>query len=199
MKKILVLAVSTLLLVGCNKAKTTEVKENGLPKAGAVSKNQTSGSSIAYVEIDSLATQYQFCKDQQEILKKKQEGYSATLQKLGRDFESAAANFQKKIQEGKFNSEQEARNEQASLQRRQQDIAKKEEQYNIEMTDATSDYQKELLKRINTFLKEYNKDGRYSMIITNSEASLNVLYADSTLNITKDVIDGLNKEYNKKK
>ena len=199
MKKTIIIIAASCLIMSCNKSKNTEVKENGLPKSeGKASSAAVKNGSVAYIEIDSLATQYEFCKDQQEILKKKQESYAATLQKEGKAFENAAANFQRKLQEGKFNSEQEARNEQASLQRQQQNLSKKEEQFNDAMTKATSDYQKDLLQRISTFLKEYNKDGRYSMIITNSEASLNILYADSTLNITKDVIDGLNKEYKKK-
>lgn len=198
MKKTLFIIAVTCLFIGCNKSKDTEVKNNALPKADAKTSLSEKVGSIAYIEIDSLATQYDFCKDQQEVLKKKQESYASTLQKEGRAFENAAANFQKKLQEGKFKSEQEARNEQASLQRQQQNLSKKEEQFNDAMTKATSDYQKDLLQRINKFLKEYNKDGRYSMIITNSESSLNILYADSTLDITKDVIDGLNKEYKKK-
>ncbi len=35
------------------------------------------------------------------------------------------------------------------------------------------------------------------MILTNSAATVNVLYAEPSLNITDEVIEGLNKQYKK--
>lgn len=44
------------------------------------------------------------------------------------------------------------------------------------------------------FLKEYNKTKGYNLIISNTSFD-NLLYADSTLNITKEIVDGLNARY----
>ncbi|MBR1733119.1 MAG: OmpH family outer membrane protein [Alloprevotella sp.] len=196
MKKTIILTAIITGLVGCNKDQKENVKPNDLPKAEQPSAKEAKGG-VAYVEIDSLATGYQFCVEQQEELQKKQQGYAAQLQKEGKAFETAAENFQKKLQEGKFSSEQEARNAQAALQKQQQTIAQHEAQYNEAMAKATTEYQQELKTRINKFLTEYNKNGRFSLVLTNSEAAINVLYAEPALDITKDVIEGLNKEYKK--
>ena len=52
----------------------------------------------------------------------------------------------------------------------------------------------QLRDSINAYLKEYNKDKKYSLIINNAGFN-NLLYADPAFNITQEVIDGLNKRY----
>ena len=89
----------------------------------------------------------------------------------------------------------ERRNAQAAIERQQQTAAQHESQYQEQMAQATSDYQKELKERLEKFLKEYNKDGRYAMILSNSAATMTVMYASNGLDITADVIAGLNKQY----
>ena len=47
---------------------------------------------------------------------------------------------------------------------------------------------------INVFLKEYNKTKGYNLILSNTGFD-NLLYADSSFNITQEIIDGLNARY----
>ena len=51
---------------------------------------------------------------------------------------------------------------------------------------------------IQTFLTKYNEEKQYAMILTNSGGAP-VIVADQTLNITDDVLAGLNEEYIKSK
>ena len=55
----------------------------------------------------------------------------------------------------------------------------------------------DIIKRIETFLKEYNKEKVYSFIFEYEPNSL-IYYKDTTYNITIDVIAGLNAAYKKK-
>ena len=57
----------------------------------------------------------------------------------------------------------------------------------------TEKYNKALRDSIQHFLAEYNKDKKYALIL--SKAGDNILYANESYNITKDVIAGLNKAY----
>ena len=57
----------------------------------------------------------------------------------------------------------------------------------------TDRYNAALRDSIRHFLAEYNKDKRYSLIL--SKAGDNLLYADKAFDITNDVIAGLNKAY----
>ena len=100
-------------------------------------------------------------------------------------------------QKEKITNQQEAQQAQATVQQMQSNLTRHQRQYEEAMTKATQAYQKELRKRINDYLTKYNKDGRYSLILTNSEATINILYATPGSDITKEVIEGLNKEYKK--
>lgn len=197
MKRIALLALTTLLIMGCkNNQNPAQQHANGLPKAAAEGSAAAKGE-IAYVEVDSLSKQYKFCTDQQEILKRKQADFSAKLEKEGAALQKTMTSLQQKMQSGKITSQQEAQQAQATVQQMQTNLTRHQQQYEEAMTKATQAYQKELRKRINEYLTEYNKDGRYSMILTNSEATINVLYAAPGSDITKEVIEGLNKAYKK--
>lgn len=197
MKRIALLALTTLLIMGCkNNQNPAQQHANGLPKAAAEGSAAAKGE-IAYVEVDSLSKQYKFCTDQQEILKRKQADFSAKLEKEGAALQKTMTSLQQKMQSGKITSQQEAQQAQATVQQMQTNLTRHQQQYEEAMTKATQAYQKELRKRINDYLTEYNKDGRYSMILTNSEATINVLYAAPGSDITKEVIEGLNKAYKK--
>lgn len=197
MKRIALLALTTLLIMGCkNNQNPAQQHANGLPKAVAEG-SATAKGEIAYVEVDSLSKQYKFCTDQQEILKRKQADFSAKLEKEGAALQKTMTSLQQKMQSGKITSQQEAQQAQATVQQMQTNLTRHQQQYEEAMTKATQAYQKELRKRINEYLTEYNKDGRYSMILTNSEATINVLYAAPGSDITKEVIEGLNKAYKK--
>ena len=197
MKRFTLLAFTALLMIGCkNNQNPAQQHANGLPKAAAEGSAAAKGE-IAYVEVDSLSKQYKFCTDQQEILKRKQADFSAKLEKEGAALQKTMTSLQQKMQSGKITSQQEAQQAQATVQQMQTNLTRHQQQYEEAMTKATQAYQKELRKRINEYLTEYNKDGRYSMILTNSEATINVLYAAPGSDITKEVIEGLNKAYKK--
>jgi len=196
MKKILFMAAMVVMAASCKEGnKPATVKENGLPKAGTKAEAGQTKCPVAYVEIDSLASQYQFCIDQLDALKKKQNGYEARLKKEENTINNLAATIQKNLQEGKYKSESEYKAAMAQGQQKQQQLARHQEQYTQAMAEATAAYQKELRQRLNDFLATYNKDGRFALILTNSEQAINVLYAAPSLDITQDVVNGLNKGY----
>ena len=56
----------------------------------------------------------------------------------------------------------------------------------------------QLADAIKTFLDKYNEDKKYAMILTN-QGGAPVITADTTLDITDDVLMKLNEEYIKNK
>ena len=65
------------------------------------------------------------------------------------------------------------------------------------MAKATQQNQQVLRDSLDNFLKEFNRDGRYKLIL--SRSGDNVLYADPAVDITNEVVAGLNKRYKKTK
>jgi len=175
---------------GGKENKPAEVKGNGLPKA------EKSQLNIAYVEIDSLMTQYQFCKDYTLTLTKRSESYKSTLDGKMRALQKAGSDFQSKLQNGTFTSEEQVNKARAALARQESDLQKLQEQLAQKFDEEQTRYNNALRDSLQHFLAEYNKTRKFSMII--SKAGDNILYADPALNITQDVIAGLNKRYKKK-
>ena len=168
----------------------TEVKSNG-----AVPAQETKTVNIAYVELDSVQNQYQFFIDARTALEEKSKKFDAELNRLGENFQKAAANFQQKAQRGEFTSQAEGEAAQKKVLDQQANIERKQAQYAQELAKDQMDFNKALQDSVNHFIADYNKEHKYDMII--SRAGGNLLYANPAMNITADVVAGLNKRYNK--
>ena len=147
---------------------------------------------IAFVEVDSIMTQYKFCKDYSQILQKKGQNIQNTLANKQRSLEQAAANFQQKLQQNAYTREQ-AEGIQASLQKQSVDLQNLNQRLSNEFQAETDKYNIALRDSIQHFLAKYNKDKKFSFIL--SKAGDNILLADKAFDITNEVIAGLNKAY----
>lgn len=197
MKKItlLTLTLSLSFLTACDKKTTSkDVKPNGLVQAKG--DTPSTSSPIAYVEVDSLATLYTYSKEQNEILQRQQESYRATLEQKQKQLQSSYQAIQQKMQNGEYTSQQQVDQARAGFAKQQAALEKLEAQYTEAMAKKAADYQNALRDSLKNFLTEYNKEKKYGIII--AKQGDNVLYADKSLDITIEVIAGLNKRYKKK-
>lgn len=197
MKIITPIMLAGMLMMSCQPSE--KANEAASTKAKTENVKQQTKTLFAFVQVDSLQSNYDFCKDQEFLLKQKQTKYQNRLASLGKKLQDAAMAFDKKLQEGKFSSREEAEKAQKKLQQMQQNLANEQGKAEHDMAKFTLNYRDELQTRLETFLKAFNKDGKYEMIFTNSMANVNILYANPSSDITQEVIDGLNKEYKAKK
>lgn len=172
----------------CDNNKGTTTNTSNAAPTGGVSELK-----IAYVEIDSLLTQYNFCKDLNEAMMRKQENVNATLNEKMKALDSEVREFERKYNNHVFTPER-AQQEQARLLKMRQDLEAQHQRLMSELQQENDKNSMQLRDSINSFLKEYNKTKGYSLIISNTGAD-NLLYADPSLNITKEIIEGLNKRY----
>ena len=169
-----------------NKAANT-TSDNSTP-AGSVS-----DLKIAYVEIDSLLNNYNLCKDLNEAMIKKQENVEVTLKEKMKSLDNEMRDFERKYQNHVFTPER-AQQEQNRLIKKRQDLEALHQRLMGELQQESDKNNIQLRDSINAYLKEYNKTKGYNLIINNAGFN-NLLYADPALNITQEVIDGLNKRY----
>ena len=180
-------AMTTLAFTACNKQNSqAENKSESNTKAAPTS------MKIAYVEVDSIMSQYKFCKDYSLILQKKGQNIQSTLASKQQALQAAAANFQQKVQQNAYTREQ-AEAIQAGLQKQSADLQGLNQRLSNEFQVETEKYNAALRDSLRHFLNEYNKDKKYSLIL--SKAGDNLLYADKAFDITNDVVAGLNKTY----
>ena len=174
------------MMVSCN---------NQSPKMDNQPAAATSGDGlkIAFVEVDSLMTQYTFAKDYSVTLQKKSNNARNTLNQKGSALQAAAANFQQKLNNNGFQSREQAASQQAAIERQQRDLQELQARLENELASETAKFNEALRDSLQNFLKDYNKDKKYDLIL--SKAGDNILIADKKLDITQDVINGLNKRY----
>ena len=191
MKKYMMMAAAAVLaLASCNQA-----SEKMDEQPAAVDNTPAGGLKIAYVEVDSLMTQYEFCKEFTLTLQKKSNNARNTLTQKGQQLQSAAANFQQKLQNNGFTSREQAESQQAAIQRQQQSLQELQVRLENELANETAKYNEALRDSLMHFLDAYNKDKKYDLIQT--KQGDNILYAAKRFDITNDVINGLNKRYKK--
>jgi len=189
MKKYMMMAaVAAITLASCNNANP---KMDEQPAAAETA--QTGDLKIAYVEVDSLMTQYEFCKEFSLVLQKKSNNARNTLTQKGQQLQNAAANFQQKLNNNAFTSREQAESQQAAIQRQQQSLQELQARLENELSNETAKYNEALRDSLMHFLDAYNKDKKFDLILT--KQGDNILYAAKRFDITKDVINGLNKRY----
>ena len=192
-RTVAIAAIAVFTMGACQDSTKMDEK----PAASAPAKSGPEALKIAYVEVDSIMSQYTFCKEYSKILEKRQQTMQITLASQQRNLEAAAQNFQNKLQNNGFASRAEAENQQAAIQRQDQQLQASAQRLQNELVSETDKFNTALRDSIQHFLAVYNKDKKYSLILT--KQGDNILYADKTYDITAEVVAGLNKAYKPKK
>ena len=186
MKKYIFSALAiAAMMVSCNNA-TPKMDEQPAAASG-------DGLKIAFVEVDSLMTQYDFAKDYSVTLQKKSNNARNTLTQKGNALQAAVNNFKQKLNNNGFQSREQAASVQNAIQRQQNDLQELQARLENELATETAKFNEALRDSLQNFLKDYNADKHFDLIL--SKAGDNILLGSSKLDITQDVINGLNKRY----
>lgn len=154
---------------------------------------EATGLKIAYVELDTLMSQYQLYKDYSEVLTRKGNNIQKTLAQKQRALESHAASVQKKYESNEFTTRDELERAQASIEKEQRDLAELADRLQNEFAMEQARINEEARDSIQSFLKKYNKTKKYDYVMV--KAGDNLLIANPKYNITNDIVKGLNKRY----
>lgn len=191
---ILLLAVGFLFYLHFKPGKTGTRVLNGTDQKDPVDSVAQGACRIAYFEMDSVASNFEKAKEMQAELEKKEEKMNAEMNRLQNLYQQKYINFQQHGPTMTNSQLDAARNELGQLDQTIKDTkASMDQEYKTYYVQT----QQEILSMIREFCSEYNKDKRFAMIISN-EPGL-VFYKDTTMDITKDLLQGLNKMYGKKK
>ena len=169
-------------------------KSNGSTNNAPAAVSGPANMKIAYVEIDSLLTKYRFWNDLNEMMIKKEENIRTTLNEKAKDLDSEMREFQRKLENNGFASRERAEQENLRISQKQRDLQQLQEKLSNELQAENQKNSFQLRDSINSFLKIYNKDKGYSLIISNTGFD-NLLYADPAFNITNEIVEGLNARY----
>jgi outer membrane protein len=162
-----------------------------------VSKIQKKTVSIGFVNSDSIMENYSLVKTMKDSLEAKQTAAEASYTAQQTAFEASVTDYQTKMQANSLSIEEAAKTEKL-LTAQQEYLYKLNEELSTELADEEVKLNSMLQDSIMNFLHRYNKKYKFDYILGFAKGG-GILYANDSLNITEDVLDGLNKEYTPEK
>ena len=163
------------------------------PAAGSESVTAAKGD-IVYINLDTLVNQYDMYNDLRSELQGKLSAIENDINKQGRALENDIKSFQEKMQKGLLTrSQSESMNN--DLAQRDQDLRKLTKQKQMEMAEEESVMRNQGMDAIMPYVEAYNKEKQYSLILSTTTATTTVINGNPGLDITQEILNGLNAEY----
>ena len=181
------LAVSTFFISSCNNASDNKAKKEidtlySIPEG-----------SIVYFSLDRVIEEYDMANDLRSEVQAKVEVIQKDLDRRQKNLENAIKTFENKINKGLMTSAV-AADQQRKLQEQQASFNQYAQQKQGEIMEEQQVMMNQISDAIKTFVDEYNDEKGYAMILTN-QAGMPVVTADPYLDVTNEIIEGLNKKY----
>lgn len=182
--------VSILTACGNKDGKTETAATKTTPVAVA------DNEKIVFVNSDSLLTKYEYFK----ALKVKMETKTKAAES---DYAAKQQAFQREVQQyqaqqNTLPADQRAATEQR-LQRKGQELQAYQQNAGAALQNESAKENEALYNKVAEYLKGYAKTKGYKMVLTYSKGNSAILFADDSLDVTSDVITGLNEAYTKDK
>ncbi len=198
MKKLpLILSIVSILATGFIFFWVFLGPEKGATEPERIAAGNKADARIAYVEIDSIILNFDMYFDLRDGLMVKQQSSEAELNTKGRQYETGARDYEDKVRKGLVTRATAAQMEQELLQQ-QQDLINLKNQLEANLMEEEQVMNRNILDYIYEYLDEYSAGTGYDYILAKSFGSP-VLYADDALDITDEVLTGVNGKYNKEK
>lgn len=154
-----------------------------------------STTNIRYIDMDTIAAHYQLAKDQSAKAEKIAIELQQYQNQLARNLQTKGAAIQQKAQNNGYLSEASYNADMQELQRLDQassaQYAKRAEADNARIAELQQAY----VDSVQNFIVRYNKEYKYDAILFKSAG----LYFNPALDITNDVLKGLNAAYSAQK
>ena len=178
-------AIIALISSGCKNSASTA---NG---------SAAKSNGIVYVELDSVIARFDMAKDKQNELMEVQKNSEAELSNKSESFQRDYQDYMNKAQKGLITRASAAEIEQ-NLQEQQQKLYSRRDELANTLNEQSAVAQRQILDYIDKYLVEYNKAHNYQYILAKQFPG-QVLFADKSLDITSDVVAGLNAKYKTEK
>ncbi len=194
MKNIILVLVSVISIISCNKKEEIKdkiVKTETVKKVNVAPNDKAESLKTAYVDTAELMKDYQEAKDVEAKYKNKAVAMEKKLDLEIAKFKADATNFQKNAQ---ANGQEWAQKNGQALQKREQQIQVSQQQMMQQLQEQSGTEMDVIVKKVKQFIKDFGKEKGYSYIYgTGSPAT--VLYAEDKYDITQEITDLLNENY----
>jgi outer membrane protein len=179
--------LAALLIAAASCGSKQDNKPSNLPK------DATGQLVIRYVDEDSLLAKYNLAKDINEAMLRRQNQYDAAQQQRQNEINRFGTAMQQKYKSNGYLNEESFKADQAKLQKMQSDAQSYIGNLQQSIQNEMNQNSQQLSDSISSYLKTYAKEKGYDAVLRKTAT----FYIDPKYDITKDVIEGLNKRYNK--
>ena len=173
-------------------SKKSDVATEEVSSEAAASKGD-----IVYIDLDRILMEYDMANDLRSVVETKVQNIEAEVNRRGKKLENDVMDFQNKIDKGLM-TRSVAEVQGQKLQQQEAEFNNYAAQKQQEINEEQVVMMNQLGDAIQTFINKYNEEKQYAMILTNSGGAP-VITADASLDITEEVLAGLNEEYIKTK
>ena len=197
MKKTLIVCGAAALLAlaaSCNQNQTTA------PATAAATDSTAVAGSIVFFNMDQVMEGYDMANDLNSVFETKTSGIQAEIDRRGKKLEKDASDFQNKVDKGLLTTSV-AQAQYQKLQLQQQEYQEYVVRKQQEMAEEQQVMMNQIADAIAEYIQEYNAEHQYALILTTAGAILStpVVAGDPKLDITEDLLAGLNAAYIKTK
>ena len=180
-------------LTGCNNAAApvaTDAQADTVAAAG----------SIVFFNIDKVVENYDMANDLRSVVETKVSGIQAEIDRRGNKLQKDANDFQNKMDKGLLTTSV-ANAQYQKLQQQQNEYQQYVVRKQQEMQEEQQVMLNQIMNAIAEFVQAYNVDKQYALILTTSGDILPapVVTGSAALDITDEILAGLNAEYVKTK
>lgn len=184
----------------CNQTKTTE---NAEATATESTEACAPKGAIVYIDMTRLMAEYDMANDLRAVVETKVSEIQAEITRRETNLANAVAKYQEKAQKGLM-TRTVAEVEAEKLQKQEIEFNNYANQKNNEINEELLVMNNQINDAIITFVKKFNEEKQYAMILVSQgdvegdgmvTLSAPVLTADPSLDITDEVLAGLNEEY----
>lgn len=197
MKKINLFFLAALLIatLSLNSCGGNDKQVANKPSKETKSKDNPNLPNYRYVDIDSVLSKYNLAKDVNEEMLRMETNMQSAAKQHEAKIQNFAAAMQKKMQNNGYLSNESVRQDEQTIQNMQAEAQKSMASLQNNYQNAVMQGQKAVIDSIKVFIKDYNKTRGYDAILQKQST----LYINPDLDITDEVIEGLNARYNKVK
>ncbi|MBQ9410077.1 MAG: OmpH family outer membrane protein [Bacteroidales bacterium] len=197
MKKISIIAGVVALMafaVSCNQ------NQAAAPAAAASQDSTAVAGSIVFFNMDKVMQGYDMANDLNSVFETKTSGIQAEIDRRGKKLEKDMTDFQNKVDKGLLTTSV-AQAQYQKIQQQQQDYQQYVVRKQQEMGEEQQVMMNQIANAIAEYVEEYNAEHQYALILTTAGAILStpVVTGDPKLDITDDLLAGLNAAYIKTK
>ncbi len=190
---VLIVAVAVLYFLHFKQPKSpsqgatlVDVKKDTIP-------SDVTAAEIAYVNTDTLMEKYVYYKETLTNLKNRRQKLEQEVSGRARALQSEVADYQRR---GSSMSVEQIQATERNLQQKDYELRQYSERLANDLAKEEQSKTDELLQKISDYLKKYTKGKPYKYVFAYTKGASAILYAQDNLDITQEVLNGLNSEHN---